>query len=115
MRKSQSQKVREKLIRQFHLVSKKFKQNSSRELTNQDIQIALYQYSSSHPSSNEYGEKNLEWIHDRLTRLTERQMDMITLRFFKAYSLSDIAEEMMINHPETVSRELTKIYDILRG
>ena len=112
---SQSEKIREKLITQFNLVQRKFRPKVSREITNQDVQIALYHYAASSGTKNEYGEKNLEWLHERLTMLTQKQMDIIHLRFFKARSLSEIADEMMMGHAQTVSRELFKIYEILRG
>ena len=116
---SQSVKLKDKLIKQFDLVSKKFKpkknrEESNRELTDFEVQVALYHYSTAKDSFNEYGEKNLEWLHDRLATLTERQMDIIRLKFWEGRSLYQIAEIMMMKHHEAVSRELHKIYEVLK-
>jgi len=113
--KTQLDLVREKLLNQFLLVSEKFHAEFSREITNQEIQVALYQYSTSEPSHNEYGEKDLEWLHKRLVKLNKEDMSIITKRFWEAKSYAIIGNELGHPHdPKWAYRRLNEVYNKIR-
>lgn len=107
--------LREKILLQYERVSSKFKIERSKELTNQDIQIALYQLASSGNSKNEYDEKNFEWLSDRLVRLTIDEMAVIKKRYWEAKSFVIIANECgHIGNHKWASRMLDEALDKLR-
>lgn len=94
----------------------KFKPKSQRELSNQEIEIALYQYSTSKDTLSEYGESHIEWLHERLTRLDEEEMAILKGRYWEAKSYGIIANEM--GHPldhKWALRKLDVILEKLRA
>ena len=109
---SQVDVIRKKLLLQFNLVQRKFKLEKSRELTNQDIQIALYQYSIG-GLDNERNQSQIEWIHSQVAKLTKEEMEIIRLRFWEGMSLEKIAQATASN-PSKVYRTLNDIFEQLK-
>ena len=114
--KTQTDRLKEKLLKQYALVASKFKPSRSKEISNQEVMIALYQYSTSEPSTNEYGERDLEWLHDRLVLLTQDQMAVIKKRFWEAKSFAIIANELgHLQDPMWASRKMDEALKVLRA
>jgi hypothetical protein len=114
MIKKQTELVREKIALQWQRVSKKFKlTKNSKEVTNTDIQIALFQYASSGIVPNEYGEKQLEWLHEKLASLDKSDMEFLTLFYWEGKNLTEIG--VHFGHtPNWASLEFKKILEKLR-
>ena len=108
--------IRSKLLIQAKRVLRKLKPSKSqRELSNQEIEIALYQYSTSNGLPNEYGENMMEFLHDKLCKLTEEQMAIIKKRYWEAKSFAVIGNEMGHLHDHKWAyRKIEDILDILR-
>ena len=107
---SQTDKIRDKLLLQFERVSRKFKSaKNEREVSNSEVQIASYQYFT----GGAIDDSKLEWLHDRLVRLDQVQMELYRMRFEKAMTLDEIAENLGMAK-SSVSDRLNKVFDILR-
>lgn len=107
-------KVRSKLLLQFERVSRKIKpERNTKEVSNHDVTIALYQYATCHDARNEYGENNLEWIHERLIKLDPKQMTIVRLHFFEGKTLREISKEFG-REAHWGPRKLKEILEILR-
>ena len=111
---SQVDKIRDKLLLQFQRVQRKFKPERSKEITNADLELASLQYFTSEPAHNEYGENNLEWLHNRLVRLTTEQMALYKLRFEDGLTMKQIASNLKLS-PSSVHAHLNKMYEVLRA
>lgn len=111
MKRDKLDVVRDKLLHQAKLIMKKVKPKKDRELTNADVELALYQYSIADKNArNEYGENELEWLHQRLTSLTEEEMAVITKRYWEAKSYEVIGNELgHIGDPKWAFRKLEVI------
>ena len=109
---SQIDKVRNKLLLQANRVLKKFKPTTSREISNSELMISLYQYAVSKDIPNEYGDK-MEWLHERLVKLNETQMEMIRLRFWEGMSYRQIGDKVGHNQMY-VLRKIAEALNVLR-
>lgn len=114
--RTQTELVQAKLLLQAKRVLTKLKpKKNSREITNEEIEIALYQYSSSGNVKNEYGDEMFEWLHERLCLLSQEQMDILKKRYWEASSFAIIGNEMGHFHdPKWAQRKLDEILRILR-
>jgi DNA-directed RNA polymerase specialized sigma24 family protein len=104
---SQSQKVMSSIMSRFK------KKESSREVSNVEIEYVGYQYSLKSGITDEYGFDAQEWWHDRLTRLTPQQMDIYQMKFIDGLSPDEMAKRLSISK-RTFYRHLQAMYDVLR-
>lgn len=113
----QADLIRSKLLLQAKRVLRKLKPSKRpRELSNQEIEIALYQYSTSGGVPNEYGENVLEWLHEKLCLLSEEQMAILKKRYWEAKSFAVIGNEMGHLHDHKWAyRKIEEILEILRA
>lgn len=110
---SQIDKLRNKLLLQAQRVMKKIKpKRDSREISNSELTIALFQYAVSGDIPDEYGLKR-EWLHDKLAKLTPEQMELIRLRFFEGLSYNEIGKSTGHNQ-KYAERHLKEALDVLR-
>ena len=100
-----------RLIKQSRLILSKIKRKVGKELTNQDIPILLTNYSLHNVS--EMKEHEIEELHDRMTRLTITEMDLINLRHWCGRTLDEIGtifgQDRVWAH-----RNLNKAYEKMR-
>lgn len=110
------ERLRNKLRIQADKVMRKFKYPRIREISNQEVELALYQYSSCEQSLNEYGEREMEWIHDRMAKLTVEEMAVITKRYWEAKSYAIIGNELGHFHdPKWAHRRIAEVLTKLRA
>lgn len=114
MIKKQTDLFLSKLAIQYERVSRKFKQSKNeKELSNSEVQLACIQYHACNGQVSEYGEQQLEWLHDRLTRLSKTQMKLYTLRFVEGKTMQEIAKVFKVTD-SAIDRRLQRMYAILR-
>lgn len=111
---SKLESLRNKLAIQFGRISRHLQlPKNSKEISNSEIEIASAQYFVTQGQKNEYGENQLEWLHDRLTRLTCHEMKLYRLRFEEGMTY----EEMSVNlglAKSTIVYRLNRMYAKLR-
>ena len=96
MVKAQSEKLREKIIHQANLVLKKIKPSCSRELSNQEGRLLLLNYKLNSTITPET-ESKIEALHDRLKRLSKRQMEVLKLVFWEGKSKTQVATSLHLS------------------
>lgn len=84
------------------LLSRYKSPNFSRELTNQDVKILLFQYALKGRFS-EASIDDLEGLHEKLALLTQQEMRVIDLKYFQGRSLRAIGRQMNSHH-HTIAR-----------
>lgn len=98
MIKKQTDALRNKLLLQASRVWSKVKplrsKQDKKEVSNQEVQLMLYQYSSSENVNNEYSEWMFERIHEALSKLDVEQMEVIKRRYWNAESYGIIGAAM---------------------
>lgn len=96
MLKKKADLVREKLLRQASLVLAKLKpfrsSQDKKEVTNQEVQIMLYQYSSSENAN--FSDDEFDRIHSALSKLDNEQMEVLKRRYWGAESFGVIGNAL---------------------
>lgn len=107
---------REHIQKQLYLIFKKIsKQGNSRELTNKETELLLYQALDNKWRENWSinHEEAIESLHQSLTNLNESQMKLLTLRYWEGLSIRQMAK--LLNKPTTtIYREIQNCLEILR-
>lgn len=101
---SKYEMLRAHILQKASLVAKKLeKRPGSREVTNQETALELYAETLTSPMEiTPERQADLEALHERMTRLSQRQMELIRLRYFEARLWSEIAFEMGIDEREVL-------------
>lgn len=115
---SQAEKLRQKLIQQkdrlADIILKKFKpRENSREINLTELEWSLYHRASSPSTLNEYQEDQLEWLDDRLQKLSKNQMRLIRLYFWEGKTMEEIGERLG-KSKNTISRYIKESLNVLR-
>lgn len=109
---SQYELLRKKIASQAHLVFKKFKPTSSREVSNQDITLLLAEYSTNFTGT--LSEEKIEQIHACLIKLSEGQMQVVKLKYWEGKSLREIGDIVGKSH-QWVHDTLEQAYEKMRA
>lgn len=115
---SQAEKVRAKLLLQKErladIILKKFKpKENSREIHLTEMEWALYHRASASPVLNEYQEDQLEWLDERLQKLSKNQMRLIRLYFWEGKTMEEIGK-LLKKSKMTISNYLKESLNVLR-
>lgn len=93
--KVQCKKLRNRVKWKLEIISDKLKRllPKSRELTNQDIETCMMIMAGRSECSEDYlSDAKVELLHDRMTRLSEDQMNIVNLYYFQKNTLSSVAK-----------------------
>lgn len=112
MIKKKYELVRDKVRRQAHLVFKKIKRQSSREITNQDIQLMLAEYSSTF--CQVLRDEEIEKLHNLIAKLSEQQMQIIRMKFWEGMTEREIAINLG-QSDSWVHRRIHEAYKVMRA
>lgn len=107
---SQYERVRDRILHQAELVLNKFKPSSSREITNQEIALLLYSYSTGSTPC----ERKLELVHAGLAKLSIRQMAIVNKVYFQGMSQVEVAREMKVSK-QYIEQELSRAFKIIKS
>ena len=110
---SQYEKLKQRVIEQANKVFKNFKTKptSYKEVTNHDITLLLASYSVFKPTS--YSQDKLEDLHERLCRLSKKEMEIINRFYWQGKTQEEIAADMNMSQ-QWVAWKLKKIYEKMR-
>lgn len=109
---SQSEKIKNKLLKQAKLIMSKIKpQNNQREVSNHEMELLLVQYSVFGKHA-EISEERMEELHRRLARLDKSQMELVSLRYWDGMTFREIAKVVGVSH-DTVNRHMNQVLEIL--
>ena len=112
---SQADKIRTKLLLQWDKLSKKLHPKPNyKEITNAEVQLALYQLATCQDVKNEFGDDQLDWLTEAMTQLDKREMWMIKAHYFEGISLRQISEDCHKSH-DWAAQTMPKIIDKLKG
>ena len=112
---SQTDKILRKLALQSSRVLKKIVGlKSQREMSNEEVEILLYNYSTQ-DFREQIPEEKLEKLHEALASLSEEEMVVIKGRYWEAKSLVVIANELGHYHDHKwTTRKLSDILGRLK-
>jgi len=103
--------VKRKIGRNSRRVLRKFSHNKRRELTNQDLTIAL-SYSAAWPKCS-LTEEQMEDLDDRLARLSQKEMHIVRLYFYEGKTQDEIGG--LFGHNRSwACRQIQRCLDVMR-
>lgn len=109
------ERISDKLQYQTHLVLRKLlKKKQGREVTNADIQLALFQYKNPSVQSDPDSIERLESLREGLTHLFKYEMEMVKLKHWEGMSNLEIARHFKKSESWVVWK-MSKIYGKIKN